>query len=171
MQAGRAGLERLRRIGHHRQILVPDLDQRGGRGGLLRCLGDHRGHPVADEAHNLIAEHRLVRDHQAVAVVGHVTGGENGMHARLGQGAGRIHGEESRVRPPGEDQLHVQHAGQRQIPGVSRAAGDLGLCVAAHHGLSDSDHQWASPVNGLPSAPGAAERRPTALISASMVST
>ena len=167
----RAGAEGLRRISQHGQVLICDRHQGSGRRRLFWCLGDHGRNPVAHKAHYVGAEDRLIRNHQAVKIVGYILCGEDHVYARAGAGLRCIQIEDPRVGPPSEHQLHVQHAGHAQISGVHCASGDLRQRVLASDGVADGDHQWASRVKGLPSAPGEAERRPTALISASMVST
>ena len=72
--------ERRLEVGHHRKLLVVDLDQRCG---LLGDLGRRRrdaGDDIALEAHGVLREEPAILDHAAVEHVRHVLVGHDGEH-------------------------------------------------------------------------------------------
>ena len=58
---GRAGFQRLDRIDHRGQDVVIDLDQLRGVLRLIRRLGDHHRHAIADIAHLTLRQQRMRR--------------------------------------------------------------------------------------------------------------
>ena len=72
---------------------------RAGVRGLLVSAGNERD-AIAIEAHDLFAEQRLIGDHEAVAIVGHVFSGEHrhntghsrAQRSRRWRGCARVHG-------------------------------------------------------------------------------
>jgi len=99
---------RAARVGHRRQVLEHDSDQRGPGRRRRLTLGDDQRHLVALEAHYLAAEDRLVGVDQAEGVVRHVAGGQHGDHARVRQRCPGVDRQDTRVRPAPEDDLGVQ---------------------------------------------------------------
>ena len=89
-------------VDHDGQRIVVDLDRLGRQLRLLERVGDDEGDRVADMAHGVEAEERMLRHLLVGAVdlaeldlagqagdVGHVRAGEDEMDPRHGAGGGR----------------------------------------------------------------------------------
>ena len=133
----RAGRERGGQVQHRRQRLVHRLD--GGQGRLRRLEGDrgHRRERLAHVADHVRGEDRLVLHRGAVAHVGGVGRGDDRPHAGHGRGARGIDPHETGVRLGAAEDLSVQHARQREVRRVDRAARHLARRVDARERLAD----------------------------------
>ena len=120
------------------QVFIDDAHQsRRGRGRFGR-LGDHRADLIALAAHEAVAEYLLVAADQAADVHRHIGGGDHVHHTGQSQGRCGVERTDEGVRPPGKDDLHVQHAVHGDIGGIGRAAGHLGPAIETLHGLTDN---------------------------------
>ncbi len=117
-----------------------------GVGGGAFGLGHDQGHLIADKAHHVgsrlgragTAQHRLVRRLQAVLVDRHVRRGENGDDTGHGLCLGGVDAQDTGVRPPGEEDLHIEHALHRQVTGILGLSSDLGASVHAGDRLTNN---------------------------------
>ena len=88
-------------VGVHqrRQHLVGDGDGLERPAGRVGVVGRHRGHGLADEAHDVTGEHGLVgRDQPVGGGAGHVVGGDDAGHAGDGQRRPDVDGRDAGVR-------------------------------------------------------------------------
>jgi hypothetical protein len=120
--------ERLRHRHHRRQKLVVDLDQAQGavRGLLVRC-GDRRDH-VADVAHLVERDDRLVADRDAVIRIGQgcrVGPGHDRDDTRQRLGAAGVDRDDARMRVGAAQHLGVEHAWHADVAGIACRASDL----------------------------------------------
>ena len=119
--------DRVRGVGDGAERLVGHVDQIERRG---RGLFAHRrdgGDGIAHEAHLVGRQRVLVLAHGEDAEGDRqVLPGEHGLHAREGLGSRRIDAGDQGVGVGTAEQLGVQHAGEEQVVGESRSAGDLG---------------------------------------------
>ena len=135
MQLRGARLRRGLRVGHRRQRLVIDLDQLERVLGGVSVLGhDHRD-DVADVAHHVLGDAVIGGDLQVRVGEQPGAGGRLDRAVRVGVGVDGDHPGRRRrrarvdrpdpgvgVRAPEHGGVH--HAGQRQVVGVGRRAGD-----------------------------------------------
>ena len=130
-------LHRLEGIGHDRQRLVLDLDQR------RRVLGDRLG--LGDDGdHRVTVEDDAVeRQRRSVAIGGvrrrqrQILAGEDADHARHGPSSARLDAHEARVGVGTDDEACVHHARQLHVAGEAGDAGDLAGAIDARHGATD----------------------------------
>ncbi len=117
------------RVDDRVQGLVVDLDQLGPVLGQRARLGHDRGHRLADVAHLLLGQHRVllvghlhaVERHPGIAphAAGQVGGGDHGEHAR-----GPIdHGDraDARVGVRAAHEGHMRHPLELDVVDVARA--------------------------------------------------
>ena len=146
------GLTCLQRIVHDRQVFPIDLDQAQGCGGLGFGLGHGHGDLIPDETHDIgithafrragAAQHRLIGHIQPVDIVGHVGRSEHAHHTRRGLGLGGVDAPDARVRPLGEEHLHVQHAWPIDIAGVKCLAGYLVFGINSGKRTTNCAHSY-----------------------------
>ena len=104
--------------------LVLDLDEIDGLLGDVDGLGSDGGDGLAEVTHDVLGDDVLVDDVQAELVVEVVTG-EHGVNARQRLGFRGVDAQDLRAGMRAALDLRVQHAGQDQIAGVQRVAGQL----------------------------------------------
>ena len=124
-----------------RQFLVFGGDELHRLLGDVRIGGDHGGDRLADEAHLLVRQDRLVVERRAVIGTGqhlhHVVDGDDVEHARqLLRGAG-VDRLDLAVGHRAAEQLGMQHARHPHGVGVFGAAGDLVAAFEARHRAAD----------------------------------
>ena len=126
-----AGLQGRLHVEDRWQILVVHLDRRDGRGRLLGRERRHGRDDLALEAHDVTGEQRPVEDvvERAVAVLGDVVLGEDRQDAGQRTSPGRVQPHDPGVRPPGQQQFCVGQPRERQVGGVVRLPGRLGLAI------------------------------------------
>ena len=148
---GRAGPERLRRIVDARQRLVLHAHAlRSLRGDLRSLRGDGR-HGLALEAHPILGEHGLGREHGARRRLGHAPGqfhservlrhvgvGEHGDHSRQRAGLARVDPDDARRGIRAADDPGVEHAGHREVAGIDGTAPHF--LPGVRPGLGPPDH-------------------------------
>ncbi len=122
MQQGSAGGARLLRVEHGRQHLVLDPQRAAPGFGRARALGDDDGHPLADEAQDVVDHPRVVGVVGAVMVAGGgeahgggVGGGQHRDDSRDGRRRGRVDRHDAGVRV--RRSQHPQHEGALRGPG------------------------------------------------------
>ncbi len=137
VQLRHAGFHRRARIRDDRQIFVLDLDQVERAGGLLFRLGHHQRDFFADPANDIADKHRRIERDQPKLVDRHILSREHRHDSGRGLRLAHIQPLDARVRPPREQDLHVQHPRHRQVAGVERLAGDFGQRIHAGKRLTD----------------------------------
>ena len=128
---GRVVRERRLEVGHDRERLVVDLDQRGC---LLGDLGGRRRDArddVALEAHGVLREEPAVLDHAPVEHVRHVLVGHDGEHAGERPRLRDVDPRDSRVRVIGVAELRHELPREHEVGRVAARAGHLLLAVRA----------------------------------------
>ncbi len=127
----------LRAIVDDRQILVLHAQRaRTGVGGFVR-FADDEGDAVTVETHDVIAEQRLVGDHEPVAIVRHVFGGEHRDHARHAQRSAVVDCADARVRALREDDLQTQVLVADEVGRILCRAGHFPARIGAWQRLAD----------------------------------
>ena len=121
--------ERRLEVGHDRQRLEVDLDQRRRLAGDLGRQRRDAGDDVALEADGVPGEQAPVLDHPAVEHVGHVLVRDDGEHARERARLRRVDARDPRVRMVGVAERGVELARERQVGRVAACAGHLLLPV------------------------------------------
>ena len=158
MPAGRAVEESRRivcqRIVHRherRQVFVIDLDRLRGAERRRLVHRHNRGNRVADIAHPIKRNHRLVAQTDAVELIRqrcHVLAGHNAYDARHRQCSGGIDMANAGMRQRAAQQLAMQKTRKRKVPGVDRASGNFRTTfdriVAAACALLDAVHYACS---------------------------
>ena len=137
-------------VDHRRQFLVVDLDQRGGVLGLLQGLGDHDCDLVADVAHLLLGEQRVLRllhrravdagDQPAAGQAAHRRGvgaGEDVEHAGGRLRGGDVDRPDAGVRIGRAQEVGVGLALEGDVVGVLAVAGQEAVVLAAADRLAD----------------------------------
>jgi hypothetical protein len=118
--------ERLERIGDGRERLVVDGDQVERGGGFLLARRDHRRDRIADKPHLVPAERVFVlRDRQDPVRDREVRARQDELHARRGGRPRDVDRADPPVRDPGAEELHVEHAREREVVGEARPPRDL----------------------------------------------
>ena len=140
--------ERRLEVGHDRQRLVVDLDQRRR---LLRDLRRRRSDPrndVALEANGVLREQAPILDHAAVEDVRHVLVGDDREDARQRAGLRRVDPGDPGVGVVGVAELRDELAGEHEVGRVAAGSGDLLLAVRADERprFLDSRHRQCSLV-------------------------
>ena len=133
-----------RRIGRHGRIHVDDRGQRlrvhdHELDGVLRRglgLGHDQRHRLAREQ-DLIRGQRLEHPHVVAMADGQVGRGQDGDHARDGQGGARIDAPDPGVRIDAGHDPRPQQTGRRPVAPEAGHAGDLGPRVQARAGRAD----------------------------------
>ncbi len=131
-------------VEHRRQLFVVGGDQLHGAFGGVRIGGEHDGDRLADIAHLVERQDRLIVKGGAVIGIGDelpdVLAGDDREDALGLARVGDIDRADAAMRDGAAEDLAVQHAGQAQIVDVVRAAGDLasGLRDAGWRGRSGS---------------------------------
>ena len=100
--------------------------------GGSRIDGRDRGHHLALEAHDVASEQAAVLHERPVAHVGHVVGGEHGVHSGEGASRGDVDAGDAGVADVGVAELGDEHAGERQVGRVPTAARHLVGPVGPH---------------------------------------
>jgi hypothetical protein len=147
MYLRRAVGQRGAQVEHGGQRIVVHVDGRRRVCRLVAVPCDHAGHGLADIPDLRSGHRRVVRDHgvlgdrpgarQAALLAGEVRAGEGGHHAGHGPGGGQIHPGDPRVRVRAAGEGHVQHAGQLDVIGPVRLAGDQPRVFLADAGPAD----------------------------------
>ena len=149
--------ERRERVVDPGNLRVLDLDEVGGPGGDLRCLGRDGGDRLALEAHAAVGQHGLggedgaggglghaPRQFHAELVARHVARGEYRDHAGQGARGLRVEPDEARRRVGAPNDAAVEHAGQRQVARVDRPAAHFFPRVGPR--LAPADHAIGHPA-------------------------
>ena len=124
-----------------RQLLIfgDDRVRRGFRD--MGIGGEHDGDRLADEAHFVDGQDRLVVERRPVIGIGDdladVIRGDDAENAGDFLRRGRVDRLDAAVRHGGTKNLAVQHAGQPHQMGVFGAAGDLLAAFEARHRAAD----------------------------------
>ncbi len=116
--ARRSRAQRLLGVGHGRQDLVVDVDERRRRAGRARVDGRDRGEDVADAVRFLPFGHepRPVRDDEAVeAAPRHVLRGHDRQDARVARRARRVDPQDAGACVRRERDGAVEHPGKREV--------------------------------------------------------
>ena len=130
------GLHRLFGIEDGLENLVLDLDQIDGLLGDVDRLGRDSGDGLAEMTHDVLGDDVLVDDVQPELVVEVVTG-EDGVNTLQRLGFRGVDAQDPRARVRAALDLRVQHAGQEQVAGVQRVAGEL--AGRLHARMADAD--------------------------------
>ena len=124
----RARGQRLRRVDDRRQRLVLDVDQLARVLGDVGVVGDDAGHLLALEAHLVGGQHGLgvvgQRRHPGQVAGRHHLAGQHQVHAGDLPGPAGVDRLDPGVGQRAAQDLHVQHAGQRDVVGVVALAAD-----------------------------------------------
>ncbi len=101
-------VHRFARVVDDRKIFI--LDAQCARAGVRGLLGfaDNERDAIAIEAHDLFAEQRLIGDHEAVAIVGHVFSGEHRHNTGHSQRSALVDSEDARVCTLRKDHFQAQ---------------------------------------------------------------
>ena len=128
----RIHLGRALRIRDGRERLVRDAHGRGGASSLLRLLRCDDRDGLAEVAHPLRREHRLIGELEAVRLpTGDVLAGEDGAHARHTERLGDVDLEDAGMRVRAADGLPPEHPGRVEVARVGELARDLGNRIGA----------------------------------------
>ena len=120
------------RIGDRLEQLVLDAHCSARTAGLLRLLRRDYRHRLAEVAHAIAGEHRLVSEVEPVGLLsGDVLVRENRMHTRHADRFGRIDPDDSRVGVRAADSVAPEHSRGLEIARVGELAGDLRHGVGA----------------------------------------
>ncbi len=139
-------------VDHGLERLVVDLDPLRGSPRLLGMLGGDNGDRLAEVAHLLEREHRLVGELEAVALLsGNVRVRQHGVHARRRQRLAQVDRENACVRVRAAQRVAPEHPGGREVARVRELARRLRDPVDAHDALAD-------PAQGQRLAHSAASR-------------
>ena len=152
------GMERLHlrrplRIGHGLERLVLDAYRRGRAPRLLGLLGGDDRHRLAEVAHTVEREHRLVGELEAVRLLaGNVRVREHRMDARHRERLGDVDVDDAGVRVRAAHRVAPEHPGRVQVARVGELARDLrdGVdttgrrSVAAPGGVDSGGHRPAA---------------------------
>ena len=127
------------RVDDRVERLVLDADLCGRAPRLLGMLrGDDRD-GLAEVAHAVEREHRLVGELEAVALLARdVLVREHRVDARHPGRARRVDRRDERVRVRAADRVAPEHLGGVEVARVRELAGDLGNRVDPPHGLADA---------------------------------
>ena len=120
--------------GGHRKVVVVDADRAQRRNRLRFAVGRDGADDVADVAHRVDRDDRLILDVVAVErhhVHGNVVARQHGAHAGHRSRGRSVDACHACVRSRAAQHFGVQHAGQHDVGAVDRAAADLGVRVAA----------------------------------------
>ena len=124
------------RDGLLRDVVDPDLG--GGAAGLLGVLGCDERNRLAEVAHVVHHEDRLVGELEAVALLARdVVVGEDGMDAGHAAGLGRVDALDAGRGVGAANRVAEEHAGREEVARVGKFAGDLGDRVDAANRLAD----------------------------------
>ena len=127
-----------------RQLVVLRADRLHGLVGDMRIAGQDHRHRLADMAHLVDRQDRLIVKRRAVIGLRNelldVGSGDHPMHARHGARRRGVEAADAAVRHGGAEHLAVQHAGQAQMMGVVGAAGHLGAHFKPRDRLADPAH-------------------------------
>jgi hypothetical protein len=128
---------------------VLDLDRGECLPRLLGVVGGDERHRLADVAHPVDREHRLVGELQAVRFpAGHVGVGEDRVHPRHGERPREVDGDDPRVRVRTAQRVAPEHPRRRQVARVVERALDLRDRVVAQEPLADPPDPWSRPWRG-----------------------
>ena len=131
MQDRRARLHGEFRVEYRGEKLVLDLEQPAGF--FRRALGlrHDRGHPLTDEAHDIVEHVGVVGIDQMILVRGrrvelarHVLPGEHGDHAGHRESLVALDRSDARMRMRRAQHLEMERAVRRNVERVARFAGD-----------------------------------------------
>ncbi len=114
----------LARVSDEGEVLIVDLDQLSGLAGQLFGFGDNHGDGVANRAHEVIAEHRLIGKDQPKLVMWDILAGENGKNARIRFSSAGVNAN-ARVWVLAPQHLGVGLSGHVEIARILQVAGDL----------------------------------------------
>ena len=132
---GRAVGHRLHRVDDDRQRLVVDVDRLAGVLGDVRVVGDDAGHLLALEPYLVGGQHGLgvvgQGRHPGQVAGRHHLAGQHQVHAGDVPGLAGVDRLDPRVRQRAAQDLHVQHAGQRDVVGVVALAPDEAVVLDA----------------------------------------
>ena len=139
-----AGMERLllgRALGVDDELewLVVDDDRRRGSPGLLGMLGGDQRDRLAEVAHAVDREHRLIRELEPVMpVAGHVLVREHRVNAGHRHRLGDVDPADARMRVRAAKRVAPEHPRRHQVARVRELAGRLRDTVHAHDALADA---------------------------------
>ena len=137
----RLGGHRLHLVVHRRQLLVFGGDEMHGLLRHVRIGGEHHRDRLADMAHLVDCEHRLIVERRAVVRLRHhrlhFCARDDAMHAGNSARGAHIDALDASVRHRRAEDLAVEHARQPQVVDVLGAAGDLEPGLEARHRAAD----------------------------------
>jgi hypothetical protein len=129
MQKRRLGSHGLDRVMDRLQFFVIDDNPAERLFGYLRRLRRDDHHPLADEAHGLLRQHRHVLQSSADQAARQVVGGEDGKDAWDFCRRGSINAADARMGIGAAQAFTPDHAGPLDIRGVAHGAGYFRLPV------------------------------------------
>ena len=126
-------------VGHRLERLVLDPHLLGRPARLLGVLGGDERDRLAEVAHLVDREHRLVRELEPVGLrARHVGVREHGVDAGHRQRLGDVDLDDPRVRVRAADGVAPEHPGREQVARVGELAGHLRDSVDALDDLADA---------------------------------
>ena len=126
-------------VGHRLERLVVDPHLLGGAARLLGVLGRDERDRLAEVAHLVDREHRLVGELEPVGLrAGHVGMREHGVDAGHRQRLGDVELDDPRVRVRAADGVAPEHPGRGEVARVRELAGHLRDRVGALDDLADA---------------------------------
>ena len=135
------GGHRLDLVEHRLKLFVFGDDGLRGRLGDVRIGSEHDGDRLADEAHLLHRQDRLVVESRPVIRIGDdfddILRGDDAEDAGHLPRCADVERFDAAVRHRAAEDLAVQHAGQPHQVGIFGAAGDLFACFEARHRAAD----------------------------------
>ena len=143
-RAGFLGLQRVVDAGNRLQL---DLDQVRRLLGEIAGLRSDQRQRLAEVAHPLLDQDRLIGIQALLAglagnvggraAVGHIGGGQDTSHTVQRPCARYVEAGKPGARDIGAQHPHVQHPRQRIVAGIGRPPRDLARCVGARQRLAD----------------------------------
>ena len=139
------GVERLADVEERRALLEGDLDRVDRRRGELLALGRDERDRLAEVAHLVLREQRLVggdAERREVPVLEQrdVLPGDDRVHAGHRLGLRRVQLRDPRVVVRGAKRLGPERAGDAHVVDVRRSAGDVRDAVVAWDSCADDLH-------------------------------
>ena len=142
----RAGLGRFENVGGCRQFFIIRFDQRHRFLGDLPAVGGHRGNDVADAAHFVDDQHRLIFDTGAEIWIqsDQVVACHHGAHTAQRRGFAGIDAQKFRMGIGAAQRLGVELASEFHIGNIAHRAADLGAAADHFNVGADKGHDLFS---------------------------